>query len=191
MSPRKLEIFQTALSLMKSKGYANTTMRDIASAVNMEAASLYNHIASKEDLLAITCFDLADQFEKGILEVNDIYFDAKEKLRMAIEAHTQILTTNLDASYVFLHEWKHLSAEKLIEFKNRRNQYENGFIEILKLGENEGVFNEVDEKFVVITILSTLNATIEWYKPNGAFSQKQVANKLSDFILNGLLNIKN
>jgi AcrR family transcriptional regulator len=156
----------------------------------MEAASLYNHIASKEDLLAITCFDLANQFEKGILEVNDIYFDAKEKLRMAIEAHTQILTNNLDASYVFLHEWRHLSADKLNEFKQRRDNYENGFIEILKLGENEGVFSEVDEKFVVITILSTLNATIEWYKPNGQLSPKEVSNKLSDFILNGILNSK-
>lgn len=188
MSPRKLEIFETALSLMKTKGYANTTMRDIAAAVNMEAASLYNHIASKEDLLATTCFDLANQFEKGILEVNDIYFDAKEKLRMAIDSHTQILTQNLNASYVFLHEWRNLSPEKLIEFKQRRDKYENGFIEILKLGENEGVFKEVDEKFVVITILSTLNATIEWYKPNGAFTPKQVAQKLSDFILNGLIN---
>jgi len=191
MSPRKQEIFQAALSLMKSKGYANTTVRDIASAMNMEAASLYNHISSKEELLAITCFDLANQFEKGILEVNDIYFDAKEKLRMAIEAHTRILTSNLDASYVFIHEWKHLSADKLAEFKKRRDNYETGFIEILKLGENEGVFKEVDEKFVVITILSTLNATIEWYKPNGAFTPKQVAQKLSDFILNGLLNTKN
>lgn len=190
MSARKLEIFETALSLMKKKGYANTTVRDIASAVNMEAASLYNHIASKEDLLAQTCFDLASRFEKGILEVNDIYFDAKEKLRMAINSHTEILTSNLNASYVFLHEWRNLSEDKLADFKVRRDSYEREFIEILKLGEREGTFNEVDEKFVVITILSTLNATIEWYNPNGSFTPKQVAQKLSDFILNGLLNPK-
>lgn len=188
MSSRKQEIFNKALSLMKTKGYANTTVRDIASAVNMEAASLYNHISSKEDLLALTCFDLATRFEKGILEVNDIYFDAKEKLRMAINSHTEILTSNLDSSYVFIHEWRHLSTEKLIDFKSRRDSYEREFIEILKLGEREGVFKEVDEKFVVITILSTLNATIEWYKPNGKLSPKDVSNKLTDFILNGLLN---
>jgi len=190
MSTRKQEIFETALSLMKKKGYANTTVRDIASAVSMEAASLYNHIASKEDLLAQTCFDLASKFEKGILEVNDIYFDAKEKLRMAIDSHTEILTSNLNASYVFLHEWRNLSPDKLADFKLRRDSYEREFIEILKLGEREGTFSEVDEKFVVITILSTLNATIEWYKPNGSLTPKQVAQKLSDFILNGLLNTK-
>lgn len=190
MSTRKQEIFNTALSLMKTKGYANTTVRDIASAVNMEAASLYNHISSKEDLLALTCFDLASRFENGILEVNDIYFDAKEKLRMAINSHTEILTSNLDASYVFIHEWRHLSSDKLSDFKSRRDSYEKEFIEILKLGEREGVFQEVDEKFVVITILSTLNATIEWYKPNGKLSPKDVSNKLTDFILNGLLNLK-
>ena len=190
MSPRKIQILQQASALMRTKGYASTTVRDIASSLNIEAASLYNHISSKEEILETICSSLANQFEIGILEINDIYFNAIEKLKMAIESHIRILTQDLNASYVFIHEWRNLSETALNEFVRRRDLYEKEFREILFLGEKEGTFTDVDEKFVVITILSSLNSTIEWYKPNGQLSPKEVSNKLSDFILNGLLNPK-
>lgn len=188
MSPRKLEIHQVAASLMRSRGYANTTVRDIASEMNMEAASLYNHIASKEEILANICFQFADQLEQGILEINDIYFNAKEKLKMAITQHILLLTQDLDASYVFIHEWKYLTDDKKEEFITRRDVYEKQFRDIVELGEKEGSFLDVDQKFAVITILSALNATIEWYKPSGSLTPQQVADKLTNFILTGLSN---
>jgi AcrR family transcriptional regulator len=175
---------------MRTKGYTSTTVRDIASSLNIEAASLYNHISSKEEILETICASLANQFETGILEINDIYFNATEKLRMAIESHILILTQDLNASYVFIHEWRNLGETALNEFVRRRDLYEKEFRDILFLGEQEGTFTDVDEKFVVITILSSLNSTIEWYKPNGQLSPKEVSNKLSDFILNGILNSK-
>jgi AcrR family transcriptional regulator len=190
MSPRKIQILQQASALMRNKGYASTTVRDIASSLNIEAASLYNHISSKEEILETICASLANQFETGILEINDIYFNATEKLRMAIESHILILTQDLNASYVFIHEWRNLGETALNEFVRRRDLYEKEFRDILFLGEQEGTFTDVDEKFVVITILSSLNSTIEWYKPNGQLSPKEVSNKLSDFILNGILNSK-
>jgi AcrR family transcriptional regulator len=188
MSPRKLEIHQVAATLMRQKGYANTTVRDIASEMNMEAASLYNHIASKEEILSNICFQFADQLEQGILEINDIYFNAKEKLKMAITQHILLLTQDLDASYVFIHEWKYLTDDKKEEFITRRDVYEKQFRDIVVLGENEGSFLEVDQKFAVITILSAINATIEWYKPSGSLTPQQVADKLTNFILTGLSN---
>ena len=188
MSPRKIQILQQASALMRTKGYASTTVRDIANSLNIEASSLYNHISSKEEILETICASLANQFESGILEINDIYFNDKEKLKMAIESHIRILTQDLNASYVFIHEWRNLGENALNEFVRRRDLYEKEFRDILYLGEKEGTFTDVDEKFVVITILSSLNSTIEWYKPNGQLSPKDVSNKLSDFILNGLLN---
>lgn len=187
MSPRKKEILSISAELMRHRGYENTTVRDIASRANMEAASLYNHIQSKDSILSDICFSLADELEKGILEVNDIYFNAQEKLGMAIDSHIEILTKQIDESYVFIHEWRHLSAERLSKFTERRDAYEKQFRSILRLGEQEGSFRDLDEKFAVITILSALNAVIEWYKPDGPLSAKQVAQKLTDFILTGLL----
>ena len=113
---RRQEIMGTALGLMRKKGYLNTSMRDIASSVNMEAASLYNHIKGKEEILIDTCFGLAETLEIGIKEVNDIYFNAAEKLSMAIHSHIKALTQDLNASHLFVHEWRHLSDDKRTQF---------------------------------------------------------------------------
>ncbi|MBR9861200.1 TetR/AcrR family transcriptional regulator [bacterium] len=183
---RKREILATSQQLFKDHGYASTSVRDIAKALNIEAASLYSHIESKEDILKITCFELAEKFESAIKEVNDIYFNAEEKLRMAIKFHVEILTHNLNAAVVFIREWRHLSDESKKEFIEKRNAYEEGIREIIQTGIDEGTFNEIDKRFAALTVLSSVNWIVEWYKEGGRLSPEEVANNLSDFILTGL-----
>jgi TetR/AcrR family transcriptional regulator, cholesterol catabolism regulator len=183
---RKEQILQTSAKLFKEKGYASTSMRDIATELGIEAASLYHHIKSKEEILEVICFTMADKLITGILEVNDIYFNAEEKLRMAIKNHVQIISENIDQSATFLHEWRSLSEPKLTEFKALRDTYENEFKVILNDGVNEDLFDDVDQKFATLTILSTVNWLNEWYNPKGKMSAEEIAKKLSDFILGGL-----
>jgi AcrR family transcriptional regulator len=171
---------------MKENGYAGTSMRHIAAAMNMEAASLYHHVSSKEEILRELCFGMAQAFNTAIEEVNDIYFNAEERLGMAVRAHIRQLTANLDASHVFLHEWRHLGIPAQSDFKKLRDNYEQSFRAILKSGEEEGVFSDADRKFAVLTILSALNWVVSWYKPEGEMSAEHIADRLTRFILNGL-----
>ena len=100
---RKSEIRLTAKKLFKERGYAATSMRDLAKEVGIEAASLYNHLSSKEELLNEMCFDIADQF---FLAFNAAILEEKnpsKKLKAAIKAHIGVIANNLDASTVFFH----------------------------------------------------------------------------------------
>ncbi|MGB0242826.1 MAG: TetR/AcrR family transcriptional regulator [Bacteroidia bacterium] len=179
---RKEQIIQKALEIMKERGFSGLTMRDLAKSLGMEAASLYNHIASKDDLLERVCFGIATQLEEGILEVNDVYFNAVERLESAVRSHVNVLTKNLDASFVFVHEWRYLSAEAKSAFIKRRNQYEKEFRKIIQLGIDEGAFEEVDPKFAVITLLSALNSLVDWYNKDGDLSPEDVSNHLFEFV---------
>ncbi len=183
---RKEQILQTSARMFKSRGYASTSMRDIATELGIEAASLYHHIKSKEEILEIICFGMANKLTAAIAEVNDIYFNAEEKLRMAIKNHVQIITENIHQSAVFLHEWRSLSEPKLSAFKALRDDYEKGINTILTEGINEDVFADVDQKFASLTILSTVNWINEWYSPTGKMNAEEIATKLSDFIMGGL-----
>lgn len=183
---RKEQISNTAAELFSERGYMATSMRDIAEKMGIEAASLYNHISGKEEILHSICFDMAHLFIKAIDEVNDIYFDAEKKLRMAIQNHVGILTANLTRSTVFLHEWKYLTGDNRTAFIALRDKYEKEFTVILQNGEDENLFKDVDKKFAVLNILSSLNWITEWYKPTGEMTPEQIAAKLSDFILMGL-----
>lgn len=183
---RKHQILQTASRLFREKGYTATTMRDIASAMHIEAASLYHHIRSKEELLDTICFEMADKFITALKEVNDIYFDAEQRLRMAITFHVQIMTGNMDQSAVFLNEWRSLPEDKLEAFRKLRNQYESEFRIIVADGKKEDIFDDVDEKLAALTILSAVNWIYQWYNPAGKMSPGEIADQLSNLLLSGI-----
>lgn len=183
---RKREILSKSLELFKEKGYASTSVRDIAKALSIEPASLYSHITTKEDILKISCFEMAERFATAIDEVNDIYFNAEERLRMAIKFHVDILTSNIDAAVVFIRDWRNLGEESKEKFIALRNTYEEGIRAIIKSGIDEGTFKETDVKFAALTILSSLNWIVEWYKEDGTLTPEEIANKLSEFVLSGL-----
>lgn len=183
---RKDQIIQTAARLFRENGFEAASMREIAGELGIEAASLYSHIKSKDEILETICFRAAEEFMTAISDVNDIYFDAEEKLRMAIKNHVRIITADLNSSTVFLREWRNLTGEKKTEFVEIRKKYENEFRVIIQQGENENVFETVDKKFAALTILSAVNWIVEWYNPKGNMTPDEIADNLSDFILTGL-----
>ncbi|MDC3406163.1 TetR/AcrR family transcriptional regulator [Bacteroidia bacterium] len=190
MTERKRQILQSAQAILKKKGYAATSVRDIAKSLEIEPASLYSHFSSKEDILKLTCFDMASKFDEAIQEINTLYFDAEQQLRMAIREHVQILTSHLDSAIIFLRDWRNLTGESHLKFIEKRNSYENGIRKIIQTGIDEGRFNESDIKFATLTVLSSVNWIVEWYNPNGKLNATQIAEKLSNFILSGLIKNK-
>lgn len=183
---RKEHIVDAAAQLFKQKGYAASSMRDIATALNIEAASLYHHIKNKEEILDIICFSMASKFLSAIAEVNDIYFNAEEKLRKAILSHVEIITEDIDKSAVFLREWRSLPAQSLQDFMLLRNSYESEFTRIIENGIEEDVFEAVDKKFAVLSILSSVNWINEWYQAEGKMKPQEIAQQISNFVMGGL-----
>src|SRR6188474_2263151 len=59
-------ILQKAAAMFREKGFAATSMRDLAETVGIEAASLYNHIRSKNEILEAICFDVANRFNTNL-----------------------------------------------------------------------------------------------------------------------------
>jgi len=186
MTDRKRQIFQIAQSLFREKGYSACSVRDIAAAAGVEPASLYSHIKGKEEILDSICFEMADKFFTAMEEVNDIYFDAVQRLSMAVRNHISILTTYPDSSIVFQHDWRYLNDARKNEFIKLRDQYEEGFRNIVQGGIDEGAFQEVDRKIASLTILSSLNWVVEWYKKEGQLNPEEIADGLTKFILRGL-----
>jgi AcrR family transcriptional regulator len=121
---RKDQIRDKAQTLFRERGYSATSMRDLAEALGIEAASLYNHISSKKEILQEICFRMADEFFSAIEPIVAGTLEPKEKLRTALEAHLGVIASNADASGVFLHEWRHMGEPFLGDFKLMRRRYE-------------------------------------------------------------------
>lgn len=183
---RKQQIEEKATKLFRQKGYAATSMRDLAQVLGIEAASLYSHIKSKEEILQKICFRMADEFFEGWKEVEQERGSQAARMEKAAIAYIKVITKDTDASAVFFNEWRHLSEPHLSKFLSMKDDYEGRFIKILKEGMDNGEFHKADEKFMMLTILSSLNWTHNWYKPTGNLSPEEIGKKLANLILNGL-----
>lgn len=177
----------TATELFKERGYAATSMRDLAQAMGIEAASLYSHIKSKEEILQNICFRMARRFFTAMDEAfAQEATTAEERLEKAIIAHIKVITEDTSASAVFFSEWRHLSQPHFNEFLKMRERYEAIFYKILKEGEEKKEFAPMDLRFSVLTILSALNWTHNWFKPSGKMSAEEIGQRLAFLLLNGI-----
>lgn len=185
---RKEHINSAARNLFRERGYSATSMRDIASTVGIEVASLYNHIDSKESMLQQICFTMAEKFLAIIPLVKHLQEGPVEQLKEAIRLHVLVITSHADESAVFVHEWKHLSEPHLSAFKKMRNNYEGFYRDLIRRGEELGLFKNIHEKFVMMVLFSSINWLYDYYKPNGKLNPSQISDIITDIFLNGIKN---
>ncbi len=184
---RKTQIARTATALFRSRGFAATSMRELATALGLEAGSLYSHIKSKEELLHGICFGLAETLFQGFAQATaDAALPVPAQLRRAIEAHVRVLTQDVAAASVFLHEWRHLSEPARTEFVALRDKYETSFRELIQQGLDQGELRAPDAAFATLTLLASLNWLPAWYKPEGRLSPDDIAHRLAEQLLFGL-----
>jgi TetR/AcrR family transcriptional regulator, cholesterol catabolism regulator len=184
---RKEQVIRRAAELFREKGYVASSMRDLAQKMGIEAASLYSHIRSKEEILQSLCFDMATEFRKSLEEVEKQNISASEKLRKGIIGHVQVMARDLTASAVFMNEHRHLSQPFLRDFLLLRINYINRFKSIIEEGMNLGEFkNTIDKKLAVMTLFSSLNWMPQWYDPSATIEPTALGLQLADMLVNGL-----
>src|SRR6266850_4164324 len=143
---RRREIDEVASGLFHANGYAATSVRDIARALDIQGASLYAHVASKEDLLwsivdrAATAFEEAA--ERALADTTS--GDPVERLAAVVEAHVEVITADPERSSVFVTEWRHLSPERREAISARRDAYEQRLRDLIADGRAVGAFAPVD-----------------------------------------------
>jgi AcrR family transcriptional regulator len=184
---RRKQVIRKAAELFKEKGYAAASMRDLAQMLGIEAASLYSHIKSKEEILRTLCFDMAAEFRASLDAVEKMKVPASEKLRIGIEEHVKVMARDLTASAVFMNEHRHLSQPWLRDFLLLRINYINRFKKIIEEGIKSGEFKpHIDTKLSVMTLFSSLNWMPMWYSPENSIKPEELGRQLADMLINGL-----
>ena len=184
---RKNQVIRKAAELFKEKGYAAASMRDLAQKLGIEAASLYSHIKSKEEILRTLCFDMATDFRASLDQVEKLETTASEKLRMGIVGHVQVMARDLTASAVFMNEHRHLSQPYLRDFLLLRINYINRFKKIIDEGIRSGEFKKnIDTKLSVMTLFSSLNWMPMWYSPESSIDPAELGQQLAEMLVKGL-----
>ncbi|MBA3436105.1 MAG: TetR/AcrR family transcriptional regulator, partial [Chloroflexi bacterium] len=137
---RRQQIEHAASVLFRERGYAATSVRDIAQVLNLQGASLYAHVASKEDLLWSIVQRAADRFEAAVALLAAAEAPAPDRLRAMVRAHISVVTVDLGNAVSFLDEWRFLSPERRTAVAARRRRYERRFRKVIAQGVAAGDF---------------------------------------------------
>jgi AcrR family transcriptional regulator len=185
---RRREIDEVASELFHMNGYAATSVRDIARALDIQGASLYAHVASKEDVLFSIVDRAAGAFERAAdaAEAEAADGDPVERLAALVEGHVDIVTADPERASVFVTEWRHLSAERRAAISARRDAYERRFREVIEEGIALGAFRASDSALAATFILTALNGIPTWYRPDGRLSADRIADHYVDLALRAL-----
>lgn len=185
-TPRKQQIEDAASTLFRERGYAATSVRDIAHALDMQGGSLYAHVASKEDVLWAIVVRAADRFNAEVGPIAASDRTAARKLRKMIRGHVAVVTSAQKDAAVFLDEWRFLSPERRATIAARRDDYEGMFRTAIAQGVASGEFGRVDPAQTAIVILSALNGIASWYSPEGKLTAAQIADQHADLFIRAL-----
>ena len=185
---RRREIDEVASELFHANGYAATSVRDIARALDIQGASLYAHVASKEDLLWAIVDRAATEFERAAdrAAAETSAADAVERLAALVEAHVEVVTADPERSSVFVTEWRHLSADRRAAIEVRRDAYEARFRQAIDDGGSVGAFRATDPAIAATFILTALNGIATWFRPDGRLSPDRIADHYVELALRSL-----
>ena len=184
------KVLDAAARLFRDRGYAATTVREVADRCGIRAASLYYHFPSKDDILA-------EVFDYGVRHVADAVRSAVEelprsassyeKIRAAILAHLESFFVYGDYTATNIRVFR--QAPRGVQRRNRRlrDRYEAYWRRLFEEAKRRGELREkVDLAVARLFLIGGLNHTLEWYTKRGGASFAELAERYADLIFHGM-----
>jgi AcrR family transcriptional regulator len=175
-------IMDAALRLFDRSGFTGTTVREIATACDLSPGALYNHFASKDDLLFAIIdefHDLADDVIAGALRGASEH--PESQLESLVRAFTALHIAQGMHTRVADHDYIYLPAAQRSSIVRRRRRIRAVFADVLREGERTGVFSFGElggEDGVTAASMAILNMSVsvgEWFDAHGPRTAEDVA----------------
>ncbi len=182
-------ILKAAGKLFREKGFAATTVREIASAANMLPGSLHYRYASKDDVLLALMNRAVKRAQDAVLTAIGDVTDPIERLRLGLRAHLELLCNGDDSLYVLLFDWRSLPAGAREGVERERGKYESFWDGLLIDAHASGKARPMlDLELVRHFGFGAINWVATWYRPDGDRTPAQIADTFFSYLAFGLLH---
>jgi AcrR family transcriptional regulator len=182
---RRLDILRAAGREFRSRGYAETGMREIAAAADISPANLYNYFRGKDEILFFCQDNALDHLIANLDRTRRARTSAPEKLHNVIVFHLHCVLDEVEGSTAHLLT-NSISAHLRKRLLAKRDRYEQGVRQLIAAGIRSGEFADTDPALAARLILGALNSTILWFNPHGALTTEQLAVNFATHLISGL-----
>ncbi len=183
---RKDIILQKAAILFKEKGFKAASMRELAEVVGVEAASLYNHIKSKNELLHEICFSVANKYNEKLEQIESMDASALKKIEELLRFHIISMVQNFDEVFVSDREWKYLTDPYLSNFQTQRRTYRKRFAAIIEDGIKKKEIKKIDATTAVLIMLHAISGIESWHRSKQKISGAELEENMITILVGGL-----
>jgi TetR/AcrR family transcriptional regulator, cholesterol catabolism regulator len=184
---REAEILKVAAEVFREKGFAATSIQDIADRVGILKGSLYYYIDNKEDLL----YRIGRKVYTDLVSLQEAAAapDASPlaRVRTFIRTHLLHSMNHVAETTAFFGDFRAFSGDRRDEIIGWRDEYETAFRTVIQAGQAEGsIDREIDIRLVSLSAFGMMNSLHLWYQPDGRRSPQEIADTLADLIIRGL-----
>ena len=192
LTPRQQEILNVALELFYKRGFADTSMRDIAEVLNVKAASLYAHIKSKEEIMEWISDDVSNRFMKRYNDLKNPNLSALERVSILVNNHLLSMYHNVKLYDVFFtniyrlkvdFKEQHIYLDRINFYKDLAEEVIREYLLSLGLKDDENLM--LTTKFS----LNVLNNVYQ-YIPEENFDLEKHIRFLQNVLLYGVIGKK-
>ncbi|MRW87224.1 TetR family transcriptional regulator [Pseudoduganella sp. FT26W] len=179
----RAELIEKSAQLFRTKGYDNTTVRDIAAAAGIQAGSWFYHFKTKQEILAAI---MEQGMQRSLAEVEAIAalpLAPSAMLHRLVEAHLHtLLAPDHHFIAVLLYEWRSLDEDSRERITALKDRYEAVWDRAIAALHHSGDWL-MPSQFDRLLIFGALNWTVQWYKPGSGADVRELAHQAMRFIL--------
>jgi AcrR family transcriptional regulator len=171
---RRDQIRALAAEMFFERGYESTSIRELAAALDIKAASLYYHFPDKEQILFELVGSVLAQLLDGATTLVERQPSAELKLAALMVNHVVLHALRPKETTLGDSELRSLTGERRSVNIGTRDRYERLVISVLEQGERDAVFDVIDAKLTAYALIAQSSHVGTWYEPNGRLSLDQV-----------------
>ncbi|HWR33962.1 MAG TPA: TetR/AcrR family transcriptional regulator [Chitinophagaceae bacterium] len=185
-SSKKELIVKKASAMFRQKGFPASSMRDLAEEIGLEAASLYNHIQSKSEILEEIIFRTADECLSHLESLDEENTSSTDKIESLIRFHIRMMLNRFDDYYVMTNEWIHLREPHLSNFTGKRRYYVQKMESIIEEGIRNKAMKPGMPYTAMLTILASVRGLEFWHRSAKKISPQVMEDNMVTLLTNGL-----
>jgi AcrR family transcriptional regulator len=181
---RRREIVEAARDLILSKGFRETSMREIAQAAGTGKSTLYDYFTSKEDILVYMLSEPVDEMTTWAREIIYSPGTATERLQRLMHTHLDFLLDKKAYVFRLSIEAQRLSAEAQAQIQTKRHAYQDMLQALVEEGIDAGEFRPVNAAMTMKTLLAIMTPVVFTTRPVG--SPEEMLDDALDLLFRGV-----
>ena len=184
---RDAELLEAAAAMFEERGYARTSISDIAAALGIAKGSVYHYISSKEELLYRVCKAVHVDGDEVVGRVTSLEGLPLERLALYIREMTASNAGNATKIAVYYGELAHLTGERRADLNGERARQVRLVRGLIDEARAAGQVPEgVPTAIAAENVLAQVSWPYMWYRPGRSMSPEALGEAVARLAIDGL-----